>query len=96
MGRVQNLKRVNGSYLKQKKRYIGRHFLKILKASQHKTQLPSFGTQEGIKQIESYGYGHVSLVSLINGVDQSPVISQSLVSEHPVDYWTRKLFLING
>lgn len=41
-------------------------------------------TQKVIEEIENDGDGNVGFVGLVNGVDESPVVSNPLISEHPV------------
>ena len=50
--------------------------------------MPSLGPQKPIEQIERHGHWGFGLVGLVDGLDQRPVVSQPLISEHPVHHRT--------
>lgn len=47
------------------------------------------GTFKVVEEIENNGYWNVGFVGLMNGVDESPVVFQPLIPEHPVNDRTR-------
>ena len=48
--------------------------------------MASFGALELMEEVESDGEGRLQLISLMDGVDQSPVVPQPLIPEHPVHH----------
>lgn len=60
--------------------------VQFLEASEHKPVMASFRALKLIEQIEGDGDGHLQQIGLMDGVDQSPVVPQPLIPEHPVHH----------
>lgn len=56
----------------------------LAQTPEHKPKMTRLCANKAVEEIENNGYRNVGFVGLMNGVDESPVVFQPLISEHPV------------